>query len=123
MFCTYCGLPAGGVDHYLAPRCTMRTWNIRYGHTGKEAGPTVPCCGDCNSILCTIAMPSIQKRAAYVAEKLTRKHRKLLSIEAWEDEDLTETGPRLTSFIRAASAKKRIIEGRINYSRTVALGE
>lgn len=106
VLCVYCGWDADTVDHVLP-----RTWT---GDAARRFVPTVPACLDCNVRIGDRFAPTLAERRQIVFESLERKHRKLLRVAPWSDDDLAELGPRLRHELECREALRRMVKYRLD---------
>lgn len=120
MFCNYCGEPADTRDHLIPVSASSfsSTGTINNRHA-KKYGETVWSCQECNSLLGSRLLPSVEARATVVAKALTRRYSKLLQAPVWDADELAEIGPSLRSSILADAERKRRIKVRIAYARAL----
>lgn len=80
----------------------------------------VPACSECNTLLGSLLLTSVEARAAYLAGKLEMRYRKLLKSPKWTEEELEEVGPTLRSTLRKSRAESNNVRQRIAHCLTVA---
>jgi hypothetical protein len=81
---------------------------------------TVPACLDCNMMLNDHAVYTIDKRKAWVAQRLPRRFRKLLATAEWSASELAALGSTLRSGVLGAIDGKARILARINFANNDA---
>lgn len=104
--CVYCGDVATDRDHVVPVSYTSVCRNY-------STGEIVNACGDCNGALSNVMVCSVPERAGYLFERLHEKHRKLLAFKEWTNAELLEVSPRMASAVRVKTARKRILEARM----------
>ena len=108
--CVYCGMPALHRDHHFPHIWLSRGANIPRVYNAKVC---VWACESCNVIKSGTLFPTAGAVCEHIAERLLRKHARLLAGEDWEDEDLEELGPGLRGYVESGVAKKEMIRERI----------
>lgn len=120
MKCSYCGDEDGNtLDHWDIPisfTCEHQPTPARR----KTIGNTIPACVECNTLLSSKLIPTIPERAAYLLDKLTRRHAALLRTPEWEDWEIEGMGAYLQGLIRKDLARKAYIEARLAYVKAIA---
>ena len=111
--CIYCGDAAWDRDHVIAHSLTNKSERT---YTAKEV---VPACKDCNSALSNKTLFTVAERAKWLAQRLKRKHAKLLKSE-WVEEDFEGIGNTLRSYIAANQNKRTIVISRIDRCERVS---
>ena len=114
--CAYCGVMAEERDHVI-PACynSTRHENATYYHHN-----VVPVCCECNSMLCAKYIPTVADRAAAVARMLAIKHRAMLSLPDWDDDELEEVSDRMRKQIKAKLKCRDLLRARIAYAVSVS---
>lgn len=102
--CVYCGEDATHIDHLLP-----RLWT---GEVLRRFVPVVPACQDCNCTIGGDLVVPLHERARLVAERLHKRHKKLLEC-SWTNEELGALGRGIRGSVRAAEVKRRIILSRL----------
>jgi len=118
--CYYCGAAANGQDHVI-PKIILKSFQNDL--TAIKAAPeiirgrilTVPCCGQCNSILGAKYFKTLAERKAFLKVRLKQKNKKLLSMPDWTEEELSELGDRLREAVEAGIDAKNYILRRIRW--------
>jgi len=116
--CTYCGCSAESVDH-TTPKAWRSTTTDPSGGGYKKR--VVPCCLNCNSILSCLPLLTVSERAAYIAERLSVKHERLLRSPVWDESEIKALGPNLRRKIKHKQFKRQMTLERIRHANTVAL--
>lgn len=110
--CTYCGALANDRDHVIPAAYegvrvfTPSNW--------------VWACRECNAILQDNMFVTVEERAAYLAEQLERRHRRLLKMGRWYPNELDELGPRMRAAVIRDLKMKQIVADRIANCRAVS---
>ena len=81
---------------------------------------TVKCCRECNSLLGNKCFTTVEERAEYLAEAISKKYRGSLQTANYDSEELAEMGHRLGSFIKANLNLRIWAAQRITHCRNVA---
>lgn len=118
--CYYCGEPAGAVDH-VVPQSMLQTLRIMgddavsaiLARHGRRM--TVPCCGECNSVLGNKYFDTLEKRKKHLKTRMRQRYKKLLRMPDWSDRELSQLGPRMQEYVIAAVVKRDIILRRLRY--------
>src|SRR5690606_1956031 len=105
--CVYCGRSAGTRDHIM-PRTVT-------GEAVRRSVPTVPACGQCNSIINDSGVYSINGRRALAHKGIRRKYKKLLAMPEYSDEDLAEYGDGLRPFIEQSIVQREQVLARLSW--------
>ena len=105
--CVYCGLRAFTRDHLLP-----RGWT---GDTVRNSVLTVPACGECNSLIGSVALYSITERREFAHTQLRRKHAKVLRRVEYSRDDLREFGPGLRPGIIDGLVEKHRLGRRLRW--------
>ena len=129
--CTYCGDSASALDHV-----TPYSWNSnrkRTNSTYVNQDECVPCCSECNSITNTKVFFDIASKAAFIAGRLARRHRRYLEGGIWlEDdyqtikgsgwggEDFKPIEGRLEQSVRARQSIRQMVIERVRHANTIA---
>lgn len=99
--CTYCGDRGNTLDHVIPVSWRKdidRKSNTVSDNTKKET--CIPACNECNSLLNNFYLHTISKRAEYIAEKLSIRHKKILSSPTWSEDELSELERNLRNFVK-----------------------
>ena len=113
--CHYCGMPADTRDHIIPI-----SWNRK--RRKHEAGETVPCCRECNSLLGAKPLFSVQERAHEISECLMRRYRKELNAPVWSDEEMEQLEGDLRRSVEAKQFLRMEILERVRNASSVAYG-
>lgn len=80
---------------------------------------TVICCSECNRLLGSVPLVTVEERASYLLEKLRRRYRSCLKTEAYSRQELAGLGPHMRSYVAANLSQKRwVIERLENLAHT-----
>lgn len=112
--CFYCGDNTSMTRDHVIPvsySSVSRSYNKR---------DTVPCCLECNVLLGNRWLLTVEDRAAYLADRLARRHKGELSLATFTTIELSEFGPRLQSMLMANINNKAFIMHRIDHCHNVA---
>jgi hypothetical protein len=116
--CTYCGEWGDTRDHV-----TPVAWNrVRRQNGPAPQKNTVPCCSECNSFLGARPLFTIEDRASYLAEALSKYHRKILALPNWSVDELAELGATVRRSVLAGLEQRKIVARRLARLRAVARG-
>ena len=118
--CYYCGEPAGAVDH-VVPQSMLETLRIMgddavtaiLARHGRRM--TVPCCGECNSVLGNKYFDTLDERKQYLKRRMRQRYAKILRVPDWTDRELSQLGERLQQSVIGAVVKRDIILRRLRY--------
>lgn len=109
--CVYCGDIASTVDH--VPPTTIRE---RMSATDREDFEfvVVPACRECNcAILSGKPLYTVEDRTAFVKEALQRRHKRLLAMPDWSDDDLSEMSGSFASGLAGYQSYRDSVKARI----------
>jgi len=115
--CTYCGDPATTLDHVMpisrlaAAGDMLATVIQKYPH----ALVIVPACRDCNCRLGGVVCRSISEKREILKKKLRIKHKRLLGSYDWDDEELSQLGHSLRTYIKAQEIKREWVLQRLRF--------
>lgn len=114
-FCTYCGIVCDTMDH-VVPQHLLR----RAGELGLDLSVVfrmqrweVPSCRECNSAIGGKVFPNLAERRAFAHAHIRRKYASFLRIPAWDEEELSEMGPRAQGEIQWAIEIRDWVRGRL----------
>jgi hypothetical protein len=108
--CTYCGQLANGVDHV-----TPVAYAQHHRKSGWDMANTVPCCMECNSVANDKYFETIEEKAVWLADKLARRHQRILQSPAWSEEELETLRGTLRKTVEAKQAEKTAVMNRIRH--------
>ena len=106
--CIYCGEPGKDRHHYkesVANSGQKRSY---------RKGETLPACRECNLLIGSLT-PTYSETCYLLYDKVSDRHKKVLSIPNWEKEDLAELEGRLRRTTVSKIRKKKIIKERLNF--------
>ena len=110
--CIYCGLVADSLDHVIP-----RAWVSIARRKGRgDLGYRVPACMECNSLLGSKALHTVEERKEFIFKRLQSRYRHTLRVPHWWDTELDELGPRLRQMVEAYQKARRITEYRIKFA-------
>jgi hypothetical protein len=114
--CIYCGMMAEDRDHVIP---------VSYANASRKSAnwsksQVVPACRECNLLLSNLWIPSISGRAAYIAGKLSERHKHELSLPTWTDNEIRKLGYVLAQEVRGVLIRKTLIAGRIAKALSVS---
>ena len=112
--CFYCGDNTQITRDHVIPisvSSNKRTYNYR---------DTVPCCLECNLLLGAKSIFTVEDRAAYLADKLARRYKKVLNAGEFTIEDMLEFGVNLRSMVSANLNLKEYVVQRIIHCHKIA---
>ena len=117
MPCHYCGMPATSEDH-VVPRAIIKTYESiadpeLLASLKRHRTLVVPACGECNSVAGATIQKTLEDRKRFIKAKLRKRHRKVLNMPDWSDEEIAELGPELQQHIRANQELKNVIKRRL----------
>ena len=115
--CFYCGDPAQSVDHVppLAGVEAYRALGV------VEEYLKVPSCTECNSLLGDEVQETIMDRKDRIAELISKKYKKLMAFEEWDDCEISELSGNLKRMVEASSDAKKWSQGRVDFSGGINL--
>lgn len=99
----YCGEPATSLDHFPPQSVAHR-------------GVLLPACQWCNSTLGAAHPTSFQKRCKHVKTQIERRHKRLLAMPPWDDDEIRLLGQNLRRDVTAWRTRKRAIVARVKWS-------
>ena len=103
IFCTYCReAPATDRDHVI-PSSRER---VKKTFRQKD---TVPSCSECNRLLSNLNYFTVRSRAEYLLTAYKKRHRDLLIMPHWSQEELDELGYTLRTAIELKVELKNIL--------------
>ncbi len=111
--CTYCGDIADSIDHDPPTSTRRRLRDIGLDH--EYAFVEVRCCRECNSALGDDGGWTVRERKRFIKRWLMRRYGRLLSMPDWQDDELLELGPNLSTYVACGIVKKQIIERRLKF--------
>lgn len=117
--CTYCGDSATSVDHVVPLTYASPTGN-RKGVNPDIRKKAVPCCCECNSLLGSKSYFTISERAEFLSQRLAVRHRKLLALPIWSDEEIDLLRGNLRQNVKANQKKRLVVIERIRHCLFVA---
>ncbi|GAG16814.1 unnamed protein product [marine sediment metagenome] len=115
--CYYCGMPASAVDHTI-PRIileSLREFKDTLQQMTRGRKLTVPCCGECNSMLGASYQRTLEERKQELKYRLRRKYKKLLAMPYWTDEQIDEFGFHLRDYIEESARQREVVEFRLRW--------
>lgn len=112
--CFYCGDNTGITRDHVIP-VSMSSETRSYNE--KDV---VPCCRECNSLLGNKALLTVEDRAMYLAERLTRRYASTLRAFGYGEDEINTFGPTLKSMISANVNLKSYIVSRIDHCHKIA---
>jgi hypothetical protein len=117
--CYYCGDSAQTVDHSPPISYVYAIGTEEALARGLEL-VKVPCCTECNSVhLGDKPLLTLTDRAKAVYDGIQRRHKRVLGMPNWYDEDLEELGHTLRSKVDDSALVKKWVERRLEYIETV----
>ena len=106
--CIYCGEPGKDRHHYkesIANSGQKRSY---------RKGETLPACRECNLLIGSLT-PTFTETCYLLYDKVSDRHKKVLSIPNWEKDDLAELEGRLRRTTVSKIKKKKIIMERLDF--------
>jgi hypothetical protein len=107
--CFYCGDDTQRVvrDHVVpvSSKGMPRTYDYR---------DTVDCCTECNSMLGSVNITTVEERAAYIAGRLCHKYKNEINAPRWTEDEIEDMGPNMASMIKANMLMKEYISRRLS---------
>lgn len=115
--CVYCGIPSSGWDH-IPP--IVHIARMHDAGAEIEAVPRkVPACGECNSLLGSVLLTTIQARRHELKRRLREKYRRIVSMPEWDEDELAELSTEdAREYIRAHLAAARYLKSRLGWAST-----
>lgn len=111
--CTYCGSWDGDTADHLVP-CTNTAVARPRGKSFKAShGETVPACRECNGLLGTVQLFTVQQRAAFLLGAYQPRYKKLLKTPDWDADDLEDMGPSMKSLILQSHVAKAEVQRKL----------
>lgn len=109
MICFYCGDPASDREH-VYPKSVF-----------GERGFKVWSCGECNGIAGKKVFETIEEKGVYIRTRLQKKYKKLYTYPDWDEDELSELGPRLRKQVKAWMEAKKWIRRRLRWHTSVSV--
>ena len=106
--CIYCGEPGRDRHHYkesVANSGRKRSY---------RKGETLPACRECNLLIGALT-PTYTETCYLLYDKVSDRHKNILSIPKWDKEDLAELEGRLRRSVTSKIRKKKIIMERLDF--------
>ena len=106
--CIYCGEPGRDRHHYkesVANSGQKRSY---------RKGETLPACRECNLLIGALT-PTFTETCYLLYDKVSDRHKNVLSIPNWEQEDLKELEGRLRRTTVSKIRKKKLIMERLDF--------
>lgn len=112
--CIYCGEVATCRDHFPP---ISRVDDYRSIGLVHEVFIKVPSCDECNLMLGDSLQDTFVERIEYIKNLLAKKYSTHIGsvLSEWDDEEISELGPRLGSKIRSIQNRRKYVTDRINY--------
>lgn len=110
LVCFYCGDNTNEIvrDH-------VRPVSISRSFRDYDLRDTVDCCVECNSALSDNFVFTLEERAAFLYNFYSKKHKKLLQIADWSEQEISEMGHRMRSTIEASLVLKNAMVFRLDH--------
>ena len=112
--CVYCGSPFDVCRDHVIPTSYLRT-KRRY-----EGDWLVPACRECNSTLGDRLIFNVPDRACYILGQVQRTKAKYLNSVVWDEEELTELGHNLRTYVESFQLTKKFYELRTAHLKAVS---
>lgn len=112
--CFYCGDNTAITRDHVIP-VSMNSETRSYNE--KDV---VPCCRECNSLLGNKVLLTVEDRAMYLAERLTKRYASTLRAFGYGKDEINTFGPTLKSMISANVNMKSYIVSRIDHCHKIA---
>lgn len=112
--CFYCGDNSSITRDHVMPvsyQSVTRTYNAR---------DTVLCCLQCNVLLGSRPLFTVEDRAAYLADRLARKYRRAMASGQFTQSEIDDFGERLKSMVISNINFKSFIISRIDHCHKIA---
>ena len=106
--CIYCGEPGRDRHHYKESVANSGQ-KRRY-----KRGETLPACRECNMLIGSLT-PTFTETCYLLYDKVSDRHKNVLSIPNWEQEDLKELEGRLRRTTVSKIRKKKLIIERLDF--------
>ena len=106
--CIYCGEPGRDRHHYKESVANSGQ-KRRY-----KRGETLPACRECNMLIGALT-PTYTETCYLLYDKVSDRHKNVLSIPNWEQEDLKELEGRLRRTTVSKIRKKKLIIERLDF--------
>lgn len=101
MSCVYCGSVEEHRDHVVP--LVVRRSGLPWDHALPD---TVPACAECNQIASGHLFRSVEEKRTYIREHLEARHRRLLDLPEWTDEERAELGTELARSLGEREARR-----------------
>ena len=113
--CVYCGDRATTRDHVLPVTIASRLADLRAIKGGLLI---VPACSDCNGLAGGLLFKSVSAKRRYIRRRLLQRHKRLLEMAEWTDQQLEACGWVLRTKILADLAAREKVRARIAWKNT-----
>jgi len=119
--CCYCGDRAETLDH-IPPLDVVYHKGLDYFEIRGIQLVTVSACKNCNSILGSKAIYTVQHRVLELYKVMLKKHEKLLKMPDWSEKDLYELKGNLRRMVRNHVKAKKFLERRLAFMEDQGIG-
>lgn len=115
--CVYCGAPADTKDH-VSPQSLHRLLDSFNEQTLADdiQGVLVPACRECNSMLGPHPAWMLSERIDALKKLFWKKHKRAIRRALWSDDEISECGRGLGSYIASMNAKDASLRERYEFS-------
>lgn len=118
-FCLYCGDTATHRDHVfpvsVAAHIDWKSERTFYEY--RRLLITVPSCSECNILAHNDLFGSFAEKRKAIHDRLRRKHKKLLSMPLWSEEELDDLSHSLRASVEGSQEALRKLHRRLSWPR------
>ncbi|MCB5162879.1 HNH endonuclease [Marinomonas algarum] len=112
--CFYCGDDSSMTRDHVIPISSLR---FKRDYKQSEV---VDCCLECNLLLGDKYITTVEERAAFLAERISKRYRSVLSTGNFDNSELDSYGDRVRSYIKANMFKKAVVLNRIDHCHKIS---
>ena len=112
--CTYCGSTSSITRDHIIPVSWTSPWRT------YSRGDVVLACQDCNNLLQDKILLTVPERAAFLAQRLSKKHADVLRTPNWEDWELDELDYALRRKVESSMYMRDFVAARIAHCYHIA---
>lgn len=113
--CVYCGVRATTLDHFV-PLSVLYSVNDLGGINAERV--TLEACRECNAIAGAKVFKTVAQKRMYIQARLREKNNTVLQTPQWKDEELSEMGYNMRTYIDASRQYRDWLEERLRWTNT-----
>ena len=110
--CAYCGVYGVSYDH-VPPLTKVYDLGPAHFESANIKLYLVPCCIECNSLLCRFGGDTVTERKRFVKKRLRTRYAKFLKQTSWTDEEIAVLGYNLRTLIETGVSIGEFIRRRL----------